>query len=252
MGFYDTKGYWRADGEGFFDARGYWVEPGGAFYDGRGYLRNPGDRFYDAKGCLVRPGEAFFDGRGCLQYPPGAVGTGSRLSMGCLFLLALPIILLWMVTAILLQWALTHLYPVFIGYLALNAAICGAVTRIKRHRGLRAALSFARNYVGMLSFLYITLLYAVPYAARRGGSLGSLLELAAAMAIGCAIVTVLQFFNYYHENASLELLLGTLLFAGTILVLRHCTYEVGTVQELAAIYGVEPGGIFHLLFGFAI
>ena len=252
MGFYDAKGYWRREGEGFYDARGYWVEPGGAFYDGRGYLRTPGDRFYDAKGYLVRPGEAFFDGRGYLQYPPGAIGTGSRMSMGCLFLLALPVILLWMVTSVLIQWAVSYLYLVFIGYLVLDAVICGVVTKIKKHRGFRAVLSFTGNYAGMLSFIYIALIYAIPYVARHSGSLGSLLEFAAALAIGCAIVMILQFFNYYHENALLELLLGILFFTGTIFVLKQCSYEVSTIQELAAVYGVKPSGICKLLFGFAI
>ena len=252
MGFYDAKGYWRSEGEGFFDSKGYWVNPGGSFYDGLGYLRNPGDSFYDAKGYLVRPGEAFFDGRGHLQYPPGTIGTGSRLSMWCLFLLALPVILLWMVTAVLIQWIASHLYLVFFGYLALNAVICGVVTKIKKHRGFRVVLSFAGNYTGMLSFIYITLIYAIPYVARHNGSLGSLLEFAAALAVGCAIAMILQFFNYYHENAALELLLGILLFVGTILVLKYCSYEVSTVQEFAAVYGVRPSGVCKLFFGFAL
>lgn len=252
MGFYDAKGYWRSEGEGFYDTKGYWVEPGGSFYDGLGYLRNPGDSFYDTKGNLVRPGEAFFDGRGYLQYPPGTIGTGSRLSMGCLFLLALPVILLWMVTDVLSQWIVSHLYLFFFGYLVLDAVICGVITRVKKNRGFRAVLSFAGNYTGMLSFIYITLIYAIPYVTNHNGSLGGLLEFAVVLAVGCAIVMNLQFFNYYHENAVLELFLGVLLFAATILVLKHYSYEVSTIQEFAAAYGVRPSGICKLLFGFAL
>ncbi len=252
MGFYDAKGYWRSEGEGFYDTKGYWVEPGGSFYDGRGYLRNLGDSFYDTKGYLVRPGEAFLDGCGYLQYPQGTIGTGSRFSIGCLFLLVLPVILLWMVTAVLSQWIVSHLYLVFLGYLLLDAVICGVITKVKKNRGFRAVLSFAGNYTGMLSFIYITLIYAVPYVTNHNGSLGSLLEFAVVLSAGCAAVMILQFFNYYHEHAVLELLLGVGLFAATILVLKYYSYEVSTIRELAAVYGVRPSGMFKLFFGFAL
>lgn len=218
MGFYDAKGYWRSDGDGFYDAKGNWVSPGGAFYDGKGYLRSPGDGFYDAKGNWVSPGGAFYDGRGVLQSSAGAVGVvgtsgeANGAVVGVLFLLSLPVVALWILTVRLIGWVSSHLYLVFGGYLLLTATISYAITRRRKHRGLRAALSFTGSCLCLLSLAYIALVYAVPYVILHGGSFGDFFEFTAALAVGTAAVAILQFFNYYHGNAVWELILGVLFF----------------------------------------
>lgn len=253
MGFYDAKGYWRSDGDGFYDAKGNWVSPGGAFYDGKGYLRSPGDGFYDAKGNWVSPGGAFYDGRGVLQSSAGAVGVvgtsgeANGADGGVLFLLSLPVVALWILTVRLIGWVSSHLYLVFGGYLLLTAAISYAIARRRKHRGLRAALSFTGSCLCLLSLVYIALVYAVPYVILHGGSFGDFFEFTAALAVGTAAVAILQFFNYYHGNAVWELILGVLFFAVVMVLLRRGG-EVRSLQDLAAIYGVEPTGLFRLLF----
>ena len=253
MGFYDAKGYWRSDGDGFYDAKGNWVSPGGAFYDGKGYLRSPGEGFYDAKGNWVSPGGAFYDGRGVLQSSAGAVGVvgtsgeANGAVVGVLFLLSLPVVALWILTVRLIGWVSSHLYLVFGGYLLLTAAISYAIVRRRKHRGLRAALSFTGSCLCLLSLAYIALVYAVPYVILHGGSFGDFFEFTAALAVGTAAVAILQFFNYYHGNAVWELILGVLFFAVVMVLLRRGG-EVRSLQDLAAIYGVEPTGLFRLLF----
>lgn len=264
MGFYDAKGYWRSDGDGFYDSKGNWVSPGGAFYDGRGYLRSPGDGFYDSKGNWVSPGGAFYDGRGVLQSSSSVVGvagvvgvTGNDGSangavVAVLFLLAVPIFILWALTAFLIQWMASHLYLVFIGYLLLAAVICFVITKRKKHRGVCSILSYAGSYLCLLSSAYITLVYAIPYVILHEESFGSLFEFTVALAVGAAAVAILQFFNYYHENAVLELILSILFFIAVLILLRFSTNGIDSLQDLAAIYGVKPSGVFKLLFGVAI
>lgn len=261
MGFYDAKGYWRSDGDGFYDTKGNWVSPGGAFYDGRGYLRSPGDGFYDSKGNWVSPGGAFYDGRGVLQSSSGVVGVAGVTEndgyangavVGILFLLAVPIFALWMLTVLLIQWMSSHLYLVFAGYLLLTAAICYVIAKRKKHVGIRSVLSYAGSYLCLLSFAYITLVYAIPYVILHEESFGSLFEFTVALAVGAAAVAILQFFNYYHENAVLELILSILFFIVVLILLRASANGIESLQDLAAMYGVKPSFIFKVLFGAAI
>lgn len=253
MGFYDAKGHWRSDGEGFYDGKGNWVNPGDAFYDGRGQLRTPGEGFYDGKGNWVSPGSSFYDGKGCLQTSgpvAGVVVEGGTGIVGVAgFLLAIPIVMLWLMTMFLVNWMASHLYLIFIGYLFLNTVICIAITKRKRHRGVGAALSFAGNYVCMLSFVYIVLVYAVPYVIINDGSFGSSFEFTLTLAIGVGGIAIVQFFNYYHERVVLEFILGILFFVVIIAFLRYGK-DVDTVESLARIYGVEASKLFTALFGF--
>lgn len=198
-------------------------------------------------------GGAFYDGRGVLQSSAGAVGVvgtsgeANGAVVGVLFLLSLPVVALWILTVRLIGWVSSHLYLVFGGYLLLTAAISYAIARRRKHRGLRAALSFTGSCLCLLSLAYIALVYAVPYVILHGGSFGDLFEFTAALAVGTAAVAILQFFNYYHGNAVWELILGVLFFAVVMILLRRGG-EVRSLQDLAAIYGVEPTGLFRLLF----
>ena len=256
MGFYDAKGYWRSDGDGFYDARGNWVNPGGAFYDGKGYLRNQGEGFYDAQGNWVSPGGAFYDGKGYLQSSGVAVGAtvsgGSEIVIGVGFLLFIPVMLLWVMTMFLVEWMAAHLYLVFAGYAIADIILCCGITKLKRHCGMKAALSFMGNYMCILSFIYITLVYAVPYVMINGDGFGSFFEFTAALAIGAAGIVILQFFNYYHEKAIWEWILGVLFFVITIALIK---YEVGdsyTIESLAETYHVKVSKLFIALFGFVV
>lgn len=254
MGFYDAKGHWRSDGEGFYDGKGNWVSPGDAFYDGRGQLRIPGEGFYDGKGNWVSPGEAFYDGKGHRQSPvPVAVvgAEGGAEIVGAVgLLLSLPIIVLWSMTMVLVDWMASHLYLIFAGYLFLNAIICIVITKRERHRGVGAVLSFTGNYVCMLSFVYIVLVYALPYVKLNEGSIGSFFEFTLTLAMGAGGIAIVQFFNAYHGRAVLECILGVLFFVVIIVMLKYGN-EVDTVEALAGIYGVEASKLFVTLFGLA-
>lgn len=255
MGFHDAKGIWRSDGEGFYDAKGNWVSPGGAFYDSRGYLRSPGDGFYDAKGNWVSPGDAFYDGAGELHTWGGAVVTNSSFSgliVTGLFLLFVPVFVLWLLMAAAIEWLAAHLYLVVVCYALLDAALCILIVRKKKRRGIRAALSFFGNYFSILAFLYNLLLYAAPYVLLRSAAAGSLLEATFALLIGAAVLIVLQFLNNYHENAVLEFLSGIAFFAAVLLILRHCAHEVRDLEAFAALYHVRATPLLRFLFGAAL
>ena len=64
MGFYDSKGYWRNDGDGFYDSKGYYRNSGDSYYDSKGYYRHSGDSFYDGKGDYRQPGSGYYDSKG--------------------------------------------------------------------------------------------------------------------------------------------------------------------------------------------
>ncbi len=254
MGFYDAKGYWRNEGERFYDSHGNLVSPGDAYYDGKGVLRTPGDGFYDSKGNWVSPGGAFYDGRGNLQSPGVAVGVvinnGTSIVITVGFLLLLPILLLWMITMFLVEWMTSHLYLIYGAYMILDALLCCVITKLKKHFGIGAVLSYIGNYMCIFSFLYITLVYAVPYVMINGESFGSFFEFTAALAVGAAGVAIVQFFNYYHENACWELVLGCLFFVIVILILKYGTGDCYTAEYLANLYHVKTSKLFLMLFGF--
>ena len=252
MGFYDAKGYWRSDGDGFYDAKGHWVSPGGVFYDSKGYLRRPGDGFYDAKGHWVSPGGAFYDGKGYLRSGNSASST-SDTSNGIVaaigFLLFIPIALLWVATISLIEWISSHLYIVYIGYAIIDVVICSILSKIKKHKNINFILSFVGNYACILSLIYVTLIYAVPYVVINGGGFGSFFEFTIVLAFGFGAIAVLQFFNFYHEKAIWEFVLGLVFFVIVTLLLKN-NVEIQTIESLAQIYGVDVSALFKLLFGF--
>ncbi len=254
MGFYDAKGYWRDDGDGFYDARGEWVSPGGAFYDAKGYLRSPGDGFYDTKGNWVSPGGAFYDGRGYLQSGISVAESqsdgGNAFAIGILFLLSIPFVMLWSLVTFLIEWTTAHLLPVCIGYAGIAALVSLTILKQKRHHGLWALFSFIGSYLCLLSFAYIALVYAIPYVLQNGAGFESSFEFTCALVIGAAAVSVLQFFNYFHERAVLELILSIAFFAIVIHLLKRSTGDIKTLEDLAALYGISPTAWFRLLFGF--
>lgn len=255
MGFYDAKGYWRNDGEGFYDARGCFRNSGEGFYDTKGYFRNPGDGFYDSKEQWVNPGGSYFDGRGNLRtYSITAISTsdtGSEMAIFIGFILFIPIGVLWMIATFLVQWITSHLYIVFIGYIILDAVFCFIVTKIKKHQGMDFTLSFIGNYVCTLSFIYIVLLYAVPYMTINGGSFASFFKFTLVLALGVGGIAVVEFFNYYHEKSILEFILGIMFFAVVIMLLKNGTKELNTVEGLIQMYNLESSELFKVLFGFA-
>ena len=253
MGFYDFKGYWRDDGDGFYDAKGYWVNPGESFYDTKGYLRNPGEGFYDAKGYWVNPGGAFYDSKGYIR-SANAISTtsdtGTQLVALIGFLLFIPIALLWVATIALIEWISLHPYIVFMGYAIIDAVVCILISKFRKHKKVKFALSFLGNFACILSFIYITLVYAVPYVVIHEGDFGSFFEFTIVLALGCGVIAVLQFFNYYHEKAILEFILGVGFFVIVIRLLQNNVGEIQTIEKFAEIYGVNVSVPFKLLFGF--
>lgn len=257
MGFYDSKGYWRNDGEGFYDAKGYFRSPGQGFYDSKGYFRNPGDGFYDAKGYWVNSGGSFYDSKG-YRRTYSAVTTltttdaGENIIALIGFILFIPIALLWVMTIFLVEWITSHLYVVFIGYGIVDAILCLIITKMKKQQGANFVFSFAGNYICILSLIYIALIYAVPYVTINGGSFWSFFEFALVLALGCGGIAVVQFLNFYHEKAVLEFILGIAFFAIVILLLKDGTKEMNTIESLAGIYNLQASTLFKVLFGFAI
>lgn len=256
MGFYDAKGYWRSDGDGFYDAKGYFRSPGDGFYDSKGYFRSPGDGFYDSKGNWVSPGGSFYDGRGYNRSAGVGVATvtdtGTDIVVMVGFLLFIPVGLLWMMTIFLVEWAASHLYMVFVGYAVLDVILCFAITKSKKHQGIKFALGFIGNYICILSFIYITLIYAVPYIIVHGGSFGSFFEFTLILALGFGGIAIVQFFNYYHGKAVLEFVIGIIFFVVIIMLLRNSIKEISTIEDLAEIYNLKASVLFKLLFGFAV
>lgn len=254
MGFYDAKGYWRNDGDGFYDAKGNWCNPGEGFYDAKGYFRNPGDGFYDTKGNWVNSGGSYYDGKGYLRTysltDVSTSGTGIVAAIG--FVLFLPIGILWMMTTFLVQWITFHLYEIFIGYIILDAVISVIITKIKKHQGAKFVRSFIGSYVCILSFIYIVLLYAVPYVTINEGSFASFFEFTLVLAFAFGGIAVVQFFNYYHEKSVLEFILGIMFFAVVIILLKNGTKEMNTIESLTQMYNLESPTLFKVLFGFAI
>lgn len=86
--------------------------------------------------------------------------------------------------------------------------------------------------VGFLLFLPVALLWA--------------------LMIGVGGVAILQFFNYYHEKAILEFILGILFFVITIAFLKYDMRDSCTIESLAKIYHVEVSKLFIAFFGFVV
>jgi len=256
MGFYDSKGYFRNDGDGFYDAKGYFRNPGEGFYDSKGYFRNPGDGFYDAKGYWVNPGGNFYDSKGYCRAAVVATTTTSGDGYGLLafigFVLFIPIALIWGMTTFVIEWITMHIYIVYFGYLILTAVVCGVITKIKRHRKGKFLLSYIGNYICVLSFVYVTLLYSVPYVVINDGSFDSFFEFTLVSAFAVGGIAVVQLFNYYHEKAIWECILGILFFIIVIIMLRNGTKDMNTLESLADIYNIKNMLPFRILFSFAI
>lgn len=256
MGFYDSKGYWRNDGDGFYDAKGYFRSPGNGFYDSRGYFRRSGEGFYDARGNWVNPGGSFYDSKGYKRSFETVISSVSDEVDGTVavigFILFIPIALLWLMMLVLVEWITFHLYAVFIGYIFIDAILCAIITKIKKHQGAKFTLSFVGNYVCVLSFIYITLIYAVPYVSIHGGNFGSLFEFTLVLAFGFGGIAVVQFFNYYHGNAVLEFIIGIIFFVIVIKLLKNSAKEINTIESLAEIYNLKVSALFKVLFGFAV
>ncbi len=249
MGFYDAKGYWRNDGEGFYDFKGYWVNPGGAFYDSRGYLRKPGEGFYDAKGRWVSPGGAYYDGKGYIRTGGGVISSqnedtdGGMFAIG--FILLIPMIILSSIITAVIEWTIAHFYIVFIGYSIISVMICLFTTKIKKHKGMNYMLSFIGNYMCMMSFIYVVLLYAVPYVINGSG----LFDFILVLSFSLGGMVIIQYFNYYHEKPILELLTGILCFIVVIIFLKNNIGSKYSIDSFAQIYGLKSTTIFKLLFG---
>lgn len=254
MGFYDSKGFWRNDGDGFYDAKGYFRSPGDGFYDSKGYFRSPGDGFYDAKGYWVTPGGSFYDSKGYSRSTNSTMSATENAGEGIVatigFVFFIPIALLWLMTIFLIEWITSHLYIVFIGYSIIDVVLCLAITKVKKHQGVNFLLSFLGNYVCILSLIYITLVYAVPYVTINGGSFGSFFEFTLVLAFGVGGIAVVQFFNYYHGNALFEFIVGTVFFVVVIILLKSGTKDMNTIESLAEMYRLKISVLFKLLFGF--
>ena len=255
MGFYDAKGYWRNDGEGFYDAKGYFRSAGEGFYDTKGFFRSPGDGFYDARGNWVNPGGSFYDSKDyCRSYGAVNAATTTEAGQGIVaaigFILFIPIALLWSMTIFLVEWITSHLYLFFCGYIIIDAILCLAIAKIKKHQGVKFVLSFVGNYACILSLIYITLIYAVPCVTINGGNFESFFEFTLVLAFGCGGIAVVQFFNYYHEKAVLEFILRIVFFIIVIILLKNGSKEFNTIESLAVLYNLKDTTLFNILFGF--
>lgn len=256
-GFYDSKGYYRNAGEGFYDFKGYYRKSGEGFYDAKGYFRKPGEGFYDAKGYWVKLEESFYDGR----YLPRTNRTESLMPATTIeqaivaatgFILFLPIALLWGLIIFLVEWMASHLYIFFIGYIVFSVIICLVITKCRKTHGVNSIFSFAGNFICILSFVYVAVIYAIPYVIVKGGNFWGFFEFMLVMAFACGGIVVIQFFNYYHEKPILELILGIVYFAIVIMLLRNGASEINTIEDLAKIYNTDVSTVFKILFGFAI
>jgi len=257
MGFYDAKGYWRNDGDGFYDAKGYFRSSGDGFYDTKGYFRSPGEGFYDAKGNWVSPGGSFYDSRGycrsvAASTAPMSTDTGEGMTIAIGFMIFLPVALLWMMISFLVELITEHLYIVFIGYAIIDVVLSLIITKRKRHRGTMFVLSYIGNYLCMLSAVYLVLIDAVPSVIMNAESFGSVLEFTIVLMFVFGCIAIVQFFNYYHEKAVLEFLVGIAFFIIVIILLKNGTKEIDTIESLAQVYGVKASALFKALFGFAI
>lgn len=255
MGFYDAKGYWRNDGEGFYDAKGNWINPGEGFYDYKGYFRSPGDGFYDAKGNWVNPGGPFYDSKGYRRTVNVSTATKetSDENIGILlFLVSIPIAIFGCIMSVWVEWIISHLYVTFWGYAVINAVFCFMATKRKKHQGIKYILSYIGNYMSTLTFVYIALVYAVPYVIINGQNFGSFFECILVLAFGIAGIVVIQFLNYYHEIAILEFILGIIFFVMVILLLKDNVQERYTIDSLAEIYNIKDSIAFKIMFGFVV
>lgn len=254
MGFYDAKGYWRSDGDGFYDAKGYFRSLGDGFYDAKGYFRSAGDGFYDAKGNWVSPGGAFYDSKGYLRTVGVAAtaDTWTDIVIMIGFLLFIPIGLLWGMTIFFVEWMASHLYAVFVGYIIADAVLSLAITKSKKYHGVKFALSYFGSFLCILPFVYTALVYAVPYVIINEGSFASFFEFTLVLAVGFGGIAVVQFFNYYHEKAILELIIGILFFVFVIMLLKKSISEMDTIESFARIYHTEVSVLLKVLFGFVI
>ena len=82
-----------------------------------------------------------------------------------------------------------------------------------------------------------------------GGGFGSFFEFTIVLAFGFGAIAGLQFFNFYHEKAIWEFVLGLVFFVIVTLLLKN-NVEIQTIESLAQIYGVDVSALFKLLFGF--
>lgn len=176
---------------------------------------------------------------------------GDELAVGIAFLLFMPIGMLWLMTMRLTEWMTSHLYSIFIGYMIMDAVLCFAITKAKDYRGKKAALGFVGNFISILSLIYIILIYAVPYMMINDKSIGSFVEFTIALAVGVAGIAILQYFNYYHQKAVLEFILGILFFVIVIRLLKYGIRDMSTMESLAEIYNVKVSALFKVIFGLA-
>lgn len=258
MGFYDYKGYWRNDGDGFYDAKGYFRGPNDGFYDSKGYFRSPGDGFYDAKGYFRSPGDGFYDTKG--NYCSGkksAVtdeisGLNKKLSESICLVLFVPIILAWMMLLSVIEWIASNVYVVFVGYLTLTALFCLLINKVRKHHGVKGILSFIGNFLCTITFVYVVLIYAVPYVFENGRSFGSVFEFTIVSIFVSGGIAVIQFFNYYHEKAILECIVGVLYFAIVIGILKQGSDIIDSIGAFCQLYHLENQTVARVLFGFAL
>ena len=126
--------------------------------------------------------------------------------------------------------------------------VCIIVTRFKKHRGIKSFFSFVGNYMCILSYAYIVLGYAIPYMEKNNRDFSSFLNFLLFSILGIGAVAILQFFNYYHEIAFIEFLLGVAFFIIVIVILKHASGDVNILENLADIYHVKPTMMFRLIF----
>lgn len=258
MGFYDYKGYWRNDGDGYYDAKGYFRGPNDGFYDSKGYYRSPGEGYYDAKGYFRSASDGYYDAKGNyrsakVEYGMQEVNESGNWLGGVMgVVLLVPIAIVWIMLITVVEWIASNLYVVFGGYIVLTVILCLLTTRMKKHRGAKFALNFVGNFMCILSFIYVALIYAVPYVLVNGSNFASIFEFILVLAFVAGGVAVIQFFNYYHEKAILEFILGIIFFTIVIILLKNGSKEIDTIETFIQMYNLKMAGVCKLLFGFAI
>lgn len=253
MGFYDFKGYWRNEGEGFYDAKGNWVNPGAGFYDSKGYFRKQGEGFYDAKGNWINPGAGFYDAKGYYRSNSNKVTTpstdadGNTIAMEGMVLFV-PLALLCVGIVFLVDWITTNLYIFSLGYIVINACICWIITKVKRYKGANFWFSYWGNFISILSFAYLFLLYAVPYMKITGKFFDFLLT----VVFGIGAIVVIQFFNYYHEKPLLEVIVGVVCYISYITITKSLAGDICSLEKIMEIYHLKSDELFRFLFGIAV
>lgn len=245
MGFYDSKGHYRNNGEGFYDAKGCYRNPGEGFYDAKGWYRNPGEGYYDYKGCYRQPGEQFYDAKGNLCSGEhmviwaGIAAHNQRIegeqsmAAGILFLIAVPVAIIFIAIGSIFEWVANHFYLLSISFLLLSVAV-SAYIAFKFHaykKTYQRTFSIIGNTMCFVTFILSFFFVVVP------GSRESLVSSILVFIFSILFIAVPVFFNYFHGISILEFVVGIAVFCVFLIFLKN-NYSTEEFKTILTLYGI--------------